>query len=238
MNEKTNVSKDATILLISKVLNMVIAMLSAMLLSRFRTLNEYGTYSQIVTVVNLATAIFMLGLPNSMNYFTARSKNEEERGKFISLYYNIVTIMCIIPFTVVYYNNKSIYDFWYVLVLLPWTQIVISGLSNMLVASGNTFRVLIFNTSRGISLLLLIFVIRFFNQSFYKYMMYYMCLETIFSIWVYIEAKVISKKWRFNFDIDLLKKVFKFSIPMGIASAIGTLSIQLDHLMVGRFFST
>ena len=39
-------------------------------------------------------------------------------------------------------------------------------------------------------------------------------------------------------DTKLLKSVFSFSIPMGLASAISTLSVQLDQLMVGRFFST
>ena len=247
MSVNSNVSKDATILSISKVLSMAISMISAMLLSRFRSLDEYGTYSQILTVVNLATAIFMLGLPNSINYFIARSRNDEERSRFISLYYNIVTIMCVavgillyivLPFIVMYYDNEMIYSFGYILLLLPWTQIVIGGLSNMLVASGNTMRVLIYNLARGLALLAIIFFVQLLGQSFYQYMVYYMCVEMIFSLWVYAEAKKLVCKWYFNWDTALLKRVFSFSIPMGLASAISTLSIQLDHLMVGKFFTT
>lgn len=247
MSVNSNVSKDATILSISKVLSMAISMISAMLLSRFRSLDEYGTYSQILTVVNLATAIFMLGLPNSINYFIARSRNDEERSRFISLYYNIVTVMCVavgillyivLPFIVMYYDNQMIYSFGYILLLLPWTQIVIGGLSNMLVASGNTMRVLIYNLARGLALLAIIFFVQILGQSFYQYMVYYMCVEMIFSLWVYAEAKKLVCKWYFNWDTGLLKRVFSFSIPMGLASAISTLSIQLDHLMVGRFFTT
>lgn len=243
----SNVSKDATILSISKVLSMTISMISAMLLSRFRSLDEYGTYSQILTVVNLATAIFMLGLPNSINYFIAQSRNDEERSRFVSLYYNIVTVMCVavgillyivIHFIVMYYDNQMIYSFDYILLLLPWTQIVIGGLSNMLVASGNTMRVLIYNLARGLALLTIIFLVQILGQSFYQYMIYYMCVEMIFSLWVYAEAKKLVCKWYFNWDTGLLKRVFSFSIPMGLASSISTLSIQLDHLMVGRFFTT
>ncbi|WP_270209167.1 MULTISPECIES: flippase [Dorea] len=247
MSKKSNVSKDATILSISKVLSMIISMLSAMLLSRFRSLAEYGTYSQILTVVNLATAIFMLGLPNSMNYFIARSGNDSERSKFISLYYNVITIMCVIvgavlyivlPFITVYYDNKMLYNFGYILFLLPWTQIIIGGLSNMLVASGNTMRVLIYNLLRGLALLIIILIVQILGQTFSQYMIYYICVETFFSVWVYIEAKKISNKWYWRLDTKLLKSVFSFSIPMGLASAISTLSVQLDQLMVGRFFST
>lgn len=247
VNTNSNVSKDATILSISKGLSMAIAMISAMLLSRFRTLDEYGTYSQIITVINLTTAILMLGLPNSMNYFIARAKDGNERDRFLSLYYNLITILCVIvglllylvlPVIIWYYNNSMISDFRFVLFILPWTQIIIGGLNNMLIVSGKTIKVLGFNLLRGLMLLFIIFCVQLLHQSFFFYMVCYIVVESIFSIWVYIEAKRLTTKWFFNIDICLIKKVLSFSIPMGLASAISTLNVQLDHLMVGRVFST
>lgn len=65
------VGKNAVVLTASKIITTSISLASVMLLSRFRTLEEYGTYSQTLLVINLATALFMLGLPNSTNYFLA-----------------------------------------------------------------------------------------------------------------------------------------------------------------------
>lgn len=66
---QNNLGRDAVNLTLSKVIALGITMLSSMLLSRFRTLEEYGTYSQLMLVVQLAISIFTLGLPNSINFF-------------------------------------------------------------------------------------------------------------------------------------------------------------------------
>ena len=66
---RRSIGSDALKLTISKLITMAIALVNAMLLSRFRTLEEYGTYSQLLLIINLATTFFMLGLPNSINYF-------------------------------------------------------------------------------------------------------------------------------------------------------------------------
>ena len=82
--KSTSLGADATLLTFSKVATSGIAMVMTMLLSRFRTLEEYGTYSQILMVVNLVTSILMLGLPKSLNYFLAKTDAKEEKQKFLS----------------------------------------------------------------------------------------------------------------------------------------------------------
>ena len=64
-----------------------ISMATTTLLVRFRTLEEYGTYSQLLLVKNLITTIFIMGLPNSINYFLARAETEEEKRKYLSTLY-------------------------------------------------------------------------------------------------------------------------------------------------------
>lgn len=230
-----------------KILNMLIALISSMLLSRFRTLDEYGTYSQIQIVVGLATSVFMLGLPNSLNYFLVRAKTEKEKDSFLSLYYILGTVLAIIAgtslitsgnFLCSYYHNNRIKDFLYVLGILPWTQVMTTSVSNMLVATTSTVRLVIYSILRSLTLLLIIIFVRFIHKDFYFYMALYIVVESIYSLWVYYEAYRLMKKVYFKPDFKLLKAILTFSIPMGIASAIGTLDIYLDNLMVGYFFDT
>ena len=133
--------KNAVILTAAKMVTIFIALVSSMLLSRFRTLEEYGTYSQILIVINLVTSLFTLGLPNSTNYFLARAENLQERKQFLSVYYSLNTILCFgmgivlvcsVPLIVSYFNNPLIRSFIYVLTLLPWTKVIISSISNVL----------------------------------------------------------------------------------------------------------
>ena len=80
----------------SKMLVMVLSLVTGMLLSRFRTLEEYGTYSQLMIIINTATAFIMLGLPNSTNFFLARAETSEEKRDFLSVYYTFNTFLCVV----------------------------------------------------------------------------------------------------------------------------------------------
>ena len=68
MNKSRSLGSDALQLTMSKMVVLLISMVTGMLLSRFRSFEEYGTYSQIIMVITLATTIVMMGLPNSLNY--------------------------------------------------------------------------------------------------------------------------------------------------------------------------
>ena len=71
----------------AKSITLIISMITTMLLARFVTLNEFGSYSQMLLVVNLVSTVFMLGLPSSINYFLARAEtNGGETLPFCILY--------------------------------------------------------------------------------------------------------------------------------------------------------
>ena len=117
---KNAVGRDAVKLTITKMITLAITMVNAMLLSRFRTLEEYGTYSQILMVINLAVSLFTLGLPNSINYFVARTEETEERRHFLSNYYTLNTLLCVVmgvvllfltPCFETYFKNAYIRNF-------------------------------------------------------------------------------------------------------------------------------
>ena len=65
----SSLSKSAFWLTVSKIATTAINMLVVMLLSRFRTLEEYGIYSQINIINTVVTSITAIGLPTGINYF-------------------------------------------------------------------------------------------------------------------------------------------------------------------------
>ena len=110
-----------------------------MLLARFRTLEEYGTYSQMLLVINLFASIFMLGLPNSINFFLARAENQDEQRKFLSVYYTAstalsillgVALVCAVPLIEGYFKNPAIRSFAYFLAIYPWANVISSSIAN------------------------------------------------------------------------------------------------------------
>lgn len=246
-SKSANLGADATLLTASKIATSAIAMIMTMLLSRFRTLGEYGTYKEILMVINLVTAILMLGLPKSLNYFLARADTDEERRKFLSFYYTLNSILSFIvglalvlciPLIELYFKNDTIRYFWYFLAVFPWTKIVCSSIENLLIVYKRAKMLVAFRILNSLALLSTVLFVRFLNWSFNEYMIMYVAVEAAFSIAVYIIAARISGGIRPYLSGKVLKTVLAFSVPLGLASVIGTLNIELDKLLIGKLMTT
>ncbi len=238
---------NAVKLTFSKIITLCISLVSTMLLSRFRTLEEYGTYSQLLLVINLFTTIFMLGLPNSINYFLARAESQEERRNFLSIYYTLSTLLsvllgivlvCAIPLIEAYFSNPLIGKFAYFLAIYPWSTIIASGIENMLVVYQKTNLLAGYRVLNSVCLLGIIFFVQLLDWSFSEYMLLLVGVNAAFAIAVYVLAHRLSGGLRPMLDKSWLKAIFVFSIPMGLASVVGTLNIEIDKLLIGRMLDT
>ena len=245
--EGNRIGANALTLTAAKIITLLIGLVSSMLLSRFRTLEEYGTYSQILLVISLATSLFMLGLPNSTNYFLGRSESHEERRHFLSVYYTLNTCMCFlmgialtiaIPLIETYFHNEHIRDFIYILAVLPWTKVIISSVSNVLVVYGKTKKLALFNASNAMVAVIAIVIVKLFNWSFQVYMLLYLLGESAMTLWVYFIVSKLEPPFRPMLDGRIIKSIFKFSIPIGLASLVGTLTLECDKLVIGKLMDT
>lgn len=242
-----NINKDIVKLSITRILTTLISTITSMLLARYRSLEEYGTYSQMLVVINLFTSLILLGLPNSINFFLSRSDCDYDRKKFINVYYTLSTILSIIlgisltlsvNIIVKYFKNTLIKSFLYFLALYPWTKIIIGSIENVLVVYKRTKLLFVIKIAHNIIVLILVLLIQYFSIKFSIYMIIFMVIEICFMILDYYIVKHVTGTLKFCIDKQLIKKIFAFSIPIGIASIIGTLNIELDKLLIGKYFST
>jgi len=244
---KQSIASDAAKLTFAKIFTLLISMITAMLLSRFRTLEEYGTYSQLLLVVNLAITVFMLGIPNSINFFLAQADKPEDKQRFLSVYFTWNTIISLFigiflilisGFIIDYFKNPLIKSFLYVLAVYPWAKNILSGLENILIVLKKANYLMIFKICNGIFLLIIILIVQIMSWDFKAYMLLFMLVEVIFTILAYAISSNLCNKIRICFDRELFIKILNFSVPIGLASAVGMLNIELDKLVIGRFFST
>lgn len=234
---------NAFVLMLSKVITLFLSMMTSMILARTLNLDEYGTYSELLTVSSIAVSIFSLGLPNALNYFLPRCKDEDEKRKFINFYFLLITVLSLVLMCVMglvnkpiaaYYHNNRLITYSYFLILVPWTKLVISSRSNLLVAEGRVTREMIYCVLNGV-FLSLISVLTIFNQSnFDIYIVSYVLVEGVFAIMVYFEAFWLSGK-KFHFEITLagIKELLIFTVPLGLSTAVSTISLDLDKMVIG-----
>lgn len=247
MAENHSLGKDALQLTLSKMIVLVISMITGMLLSRFRSVEEYGTYSQIIMAITIATTIVMMGLPNSLNYFLAKADSDSERRHFLSVYYSSSTVLSLFvglilvfltPILVSYFKNPFISNFAYFLAIFPWTKIICASVENILVVYKKTKLITVYRILNSVALLGIILLVQLMRWSFGVYMLLYLLVEIIFSLWVYIIAYGCAGNISISFDFELIKKIFTFSIPLGLASMVGTLNVELDKFVIGGMMDT
>lgn len=238
---------DVVHLTLSKVISLCITTLSTMLLSRFRTYTEYGTYSQLLLVVNLFSSLFMLGLPSSINYFLARAETQNERQKFLSVYYTLSTVLSLamgvalmlaVPLIEGYFKNPLIRSFSYFLALYPWTTVISSGIENVLVVYQRTRLLIGYRLLNSLLLLGTVLVIQWLKLDFSAYLCLYLVVNVAFAISVYLIVAKFSGGLEISFDQALIRSIFVFSIPLGLSSVVGTLNIEIDKLLIGWLMST
>ncbi|HIW74041.1 MAG TPA: oligosaccharide flippase family protein [Firmicutes bacterium] len=244
---KNAVGRDAVKLTAAKMITLAITMVNSMLLSRFRTLEEYGTYSQILMVIQLAVSLFMLGLPNSINYFVAKEEEEDKRRHFLSNYYTLNTLLCIVmgvalllltPCFEMYFKNGYLRSFAYVFLVYPWSRVIMSSIENLLVVYQRTHLLIGFTIFHSLSNVAVILLAIWLQWNFRFYMVVFIASEAVLTLAVYGIARFVAGGLSFSFDGRLLRQVLAFSIPIGLASVMGTLQIETDKLLIGYFFST
>ena len=196
MNKRKNIGSSALVLSGSKIINLMLSMITSMLLSRYLSLAEYGTYSELQTVTSLVVSIFALGLPNSINYFLA-SCDAEFKKKFLTFYYFAITVLSIIVAGLMffskniiaqYYKNPSLVVYSFFLAIIPWTKMIISSRSNMLIVDAKLKRELVYSVTNSIFLLLVAIFTILGRSSLYIYLWIYVIVEILFSLLTYMEA--------------------------------------------------
>ena len=246
-NKKNTVGGAAVMLTVSNFMVSIIGIITSMLLARFRTLEEFGTYSQIIMVTDLVSTILLLGLPGSVNYFIAKADSEKEKQKFLTLYLVLSTVITAVigvvlfigmPLIIAYFDNQYISAFAYIFAVYPWASIIINSLGNVCVVYEKTNKLVIFNIVHVLVNLVVLLLAEAFSWGFELYTLIYIIAMLLFAVFAVLWMRKISGKFYFSFDAKLIKEIFAFSIPMGLASSVGTLNSELDKLLIGSFFST
>ena len=241
------IGTDAAILSSSKVVIMVIALVSNMLLSRFRTVEEYGIYSQLMIIITLAVSFLTLGFPSCVNYFLALYDEKKERYKFLSTYYSLNTILCVIigivlsicvPFFETYFNNPYLHKFIYFLALYPWANVTISGISNILVVYGRIKILAYVNIITALVSLFSVVFVELRGMTFENFLQIFLIGNLVISSLIYYYVNGLEGKLKICFDRKLLKDIFQYSIPLGLATLVSTINIEMDKLMIGNMMDT
>jgi O-antigen/teichoic acid export membrane protein len=238
--------KQAGIISAADFLRLFIKTVIGMFLARILTQAEYGTYRQLFLLYTIISAIFLVGIPQSVYYFIPKA-DEAQKKKIITQTLDIVSILGLLGTVLIIisrswisesFNNPQLFKALLVFALYPFFMFVTQLYYSIMISLQRPRKAALYVILSVICDFLLILGTAILTRN-----LLYIAAAIIISVfiqWIYARINLKSHTERsgfLNFDIELVKSQVKFSLPIGIAAIVGVISSQIDKLVISSNFS-
>jgi O-antigen/teichoic acid export membrane protein len=250
MQKKENVrlATDSFILTLVQCMTLVTGMAQTMILSRTLTKIEYGTYSQGVLIVNSISPFLLLGLSNAVNFFFNQEKEECIIKRHIESIFGLVFyidffagILIIISRSLIcnYFSNELLEPIVFLVAFRPLLENIISLYQPLFISSNMSKTIAARNLFVGVSK---VFVVGITITATTDITLIFRLLLLMDLIQVLSFRQIYQqRKYKFSYfriDRTVIFQILKYAFPLSLSTIVGTFSINMDKLIVGRMLPT
>jgi O-antigen/teichoic acid export membrane protein len=238
----TELSRTSKVLALSigQTLTTIAVIISGMILARVLPKTDYATIKQTMLAYNFVAPVLMLGLPSALYFFLPRNENRQ-RGITID---NIIILLVLALLFSAFlafgghhllakrFNNPSLDITLKWMIAYPIYVMPVSILGAVLVSKGKVKLLTIYNIIT--QFLLVVFTIGavLYTRSYSGPLLVQIALPAIFAIGaIYLIFKNLPKD-SLRPKIKSIKAILRYAAPLGIASMMGTIMLQLDKVIV------
>ena len=228
-----------------KALTSVIGLLSGLILARALTVNEYATYRQTILVYSFLIPVLTLGLPEAIYYFLGgdKSRNRALLNENLILLFimgGIFALFLLLGGNILWANRFSNPELEHTLkVFAPYAILVLplGTISAVFVIKEKIKTLTVFNIlSRLFLFICIVVTVLLYAQAYSLIIAEVLSAAVVLFVMIFMLYKLIpSDGSRISFKNMWV--MLKFSIPLGFSAVLGTLSIQLDQLIVSSMCS-
>lgn len=242
----TSIIKKISYLSIGRGTATISNIISLIVASRFLSLNDYATFRQTFLPYIVLVPILQLGIPGTLYYLLPRRKDKLnlvlESLLILSLtafMFSLFLLIGGIGFLADKFNNPNLNNSLQWLIPYTFFQLPVNLLISVLVYEGKTKAVAIYSVISSVllSTSIIFLVIKYHSYQFpviSKSLMPIILTSALFYIVIRVLIKTFIKELQL---ISNVRSILKISLPLGLAYMIGTLSLQLDKILVSVFFS-
>ncbi len=245
-----NLADKTIINILAKSGEAVLLLISSIVMVRYLNKEEYGTFLQIMLIMNTAVMFAYFGIPQSIFYFIHKTNN-----KVSFVYRNIILAIILgggaalaVFFLSEYFsrwlNNQLLYEYRYVAVTLVFLRGSIIMRDPLLISQGN----LILNSVTSILSNILFYVpiitaavfslglTMIFHILLVASVIDFLCFLVLIGWFVRDIAEEDNSASENNRHVGLLEQI-RYAFPIGISSYIGIIGRQIDQYIISVFFS-
>ena len=239
--------KKALLTSISKSFKHVSVFLLSILLARYLTLEDYGSYLQVMLIANTAIYFSLFGIPSSVYYFLQKVSDKKkflQRTIFLIHSLAVVSAAIIVVFSEdisQFFNNRELIDVIFICALFILFQIPIKLFEPIMISTDNIMGFVKINLFFNVLFFFVVAVpLVWYSNVLYIYysmlvffgLQYLVIYLSISREYFYINNEVIDEEVECRFSTQL-----KYSLPIGVSGAISELSKIVDKVIVSNYFT-
>ncbi len=246
---------DKTILnILARATGAFMLLVSSVVLARYLTKNDLGTFLQAMLIVNTCIVLSFFGLPQSIYYFFHRASN---RGRLV-LQTIILAIIIAVFWAIMIYlngsslsfllNNRDLVDYTALIAFIMCSRGISQFRDPILISADR----LVLNSICSIVFEFIFYLptllaplLHFSLGSIFKFMATTCFIELICTIALIV---VVSSKVKMNNAYEdhpphealkniSIKEQVAYSFPIGVSSYLGIFGRQIDQYLISIFFS-
>jgi O-antigen/teichoic acid export membrane protein len=245
-----NLADKTIINILAKSAGTLLLLMSSIVMVRFLSKEDYGTFLQVMLISNTVIMFTYLGIPQSIYYYLHKATNKAVfivRNIAISIFIGIVASICFFflgPLIAQLLNNPLIENYTLLLVLLIFFRGPVSIREPILISRGhlllnsiNTvvdsiffYVPVIIAALLGVSLGLLL-KIMVFSSAFI-----FFCF-ILLMIWCVKGIKIDPNSVKENGESITLLQQLRYALPIGVSSYLGIIGTYIDQYIVSIFFT-
>lgn len=206
---------------------------------------EYGVYRQFLLIAETFTPIFGIGFSVSIYYFLTKYSDHNrllfkiiKYGVIITLIMSIMSISHIASFIANALNSPDLIGLLIYAAPYITMMILLPILHAFYVYNNKTKQLFFLNSSLAIIYLVLTAAILYYNRS----ALFLVWSRTLYLLITCITLSVVFYKWAKSNQKEKdekynLKDLFVYSLPIGAASVVGIISMQINKFIVSTNYS-
>ena len=240
----SNLSRQAGILSGAEFFRFFIKTIIGIILARILSQGDYGSYRQLFLVYTTFSTLLLLGIPQSILYFLPKASDTTDQKRLISQTLHFITILSVL-FTIALFSfrlpisrlfhNPALSTLLIIYAVYPLFIFVTQVYSSVMLGMQNTEKVAKFTIFAVSSDAIIIIGVAILTKS----LVYIVSAVVISALvqYTYAQYQLRTYKEPFVIDKEEIKSILKYSIPLGLSSIIGMLSIQLDKFVISGYFT-
>lgn len=236
---------DLLLTTLSKTSKQVGILILSVVLTRYLTQTDYGTYLHVQLIANVAIWSFMLGIPHSVYYFLPRVK--QQRRLILATISIVLTIGTLVALGIFVssdgiqnlLNNPSLGRLMIITAAITFLQIPMSIFEPTMIAANRVRAFILTDSVFNIGFFFVIFIPAILTADI-DIILYWLCAFYAVQLSVLL-AVLVQTAFRFNNQqqdgIDYtVKDQFGYALPIGLSQGIFEMARYGDKIIVSHFF--